>query len=36
LTTRTKLTLIGELVEATDNDPSTDITIDAKTAWLYG
>jgi hypothetical protein len=30
------MTFIGELVEASDNDPSTDITIDAKTAWLYG
>ena len=37
LDTQTKMTFIGELVEATDNagDSSTDITIDAKTLWLY-
>ena len=38
LTTRANMTFIGELVAATDNSSttSTDITIDAKTAWLYG
>jgi len=38
LTTRTNMTFIGELVEAVDNavDDSTDILINAKTAWLYG
>ena len=38
LTTRTKLTFIGELAEAVDNavDDSTDILINAKTSWLYG
>jgi len=38
LATRTKLTFIGELVEAVDNaaDDSTDLFVNAKTAWLYG
>jgi len=38
LTTRANMTFVGELVAATDNSSttSTDITIDAKTAWLYG
>jgi hypothetical protein len=37
LTQRDNLTLIGELVTATDNgSTSTDVTIDAKTSWLYG
>ena len=37
LSTRTNLDFVGELVTATDNsgDDSTDITIDAKTLWLY-
>jgi hypothetical protein len=38
LTTRAKLTFKGELVAATDTDAtddSTDVTIDAKTLWLY-
>ena len=36
LDTRTKLTFKGELVEATDNgSDSSDITIDAKSLWLY-
>ena len=37
LTTRANMTFIGELVAATDNSSttSTDITIDAKTVWLY-
>ena len=37
LTTRANMTFIGELVEASDNSSttSTDITIDAKTVWLY-
>jgi hypothetical protein len=32
------MTFIGELVEAVDNaaSTSTDITMNAKTAWLYG
>tara|TARA_R100000808_G_scaffold3367_1_gene12052 strand:- start:1410 stop:3029 length:1620 start_codon:yes stop_codon:yes gene_type:complete len=38
LTTRTNLNFTGELVEASDNSgsDSSDVTIDAKTAWLYG
>jgi hypothetical protein len=38
LATQTKLTFIGELVEAVNNAgaSSTDITMNAKTAWLYG
>ena len=38
LTARSNLDFLGELVSAVDNsgDDSTDITIDAKTAWLYG
>lgn len=38
LTTRSIMNFVGELVKATDNSTtlSTDITIDAKTAWLYG
>jgi hypothetical protein len=38
LTTRANMTFIGELVAAVDNSSttSTDITMDAKTAWLYG
>tara|TARA_B110000438_G_scaffold62609_2_gene63088 strand:- start:1936 stop:3828 length:1893 start_codon:yes stop_codon:yes gene_type:complete len=38
LSTRTNLNFIGELVAAIDNSSadSSDITIDAKTAWLYG
>ena len=37
LTSRDNLTFKGELVAATDDgSSSTDITIDAKTAWLYG
>ena len=37
LTTRANMTFIGELVEASDNSSttSTDITMDAKTVWLY-
>ena len=37
LTQRDNLTFKGELVEAADSgSTSTDITMDAKTAWLYG
>ena len=37
LTSRDNMTFKGELVAATDDgSSSTDITIDAKTAWLYG
>lgn len=39
LTQRSQLNFIGELVAATDTNGTTDatnVTIDAKTAWLYG
>ncbi len=37
LTSRDNMTFKGELVEAADSgSTSTDITMDAKTAWLYG
>lgn len=39
LTQRSKLNFVGELVEALDEGTSADttkLTIDAKTAWLYG
>ena len=38
LASETYLNFVGELVEATDDsgNSATDITIDAKTAWLYG
>ena len=35
LTSRPNLNFTGELVEATDSDPDTLVTIDAKTLWLY-
>ena len=38
LATRSSLNFTGELVKASDNSSTstTDITIDAKAAWLYG